>query len=331
MQEPRRFATAATLAAALTFGLATQGLAQVPEPQQPPKQVRLVVPFAPGGAVDALARVLSQSFAEDLKQTVIVENKPGAGGNLAAELVAKSAPDGSTILLGTNGTHATNAALFKSIPFDPVADFTPIGLAVSIPHVVVVNADLPIRSIAELIQYGKDKPDALLFGSAGNGSSLHLAGELFGSMAQIQLRHVPYRGGAPAVIDLIAGRTSLMFGVVPLVLPHIKSGKLRALAVTGKNRITQLPDVPTVAEAGLPGYEATAWIGLLAPAKTPQPIVNAVNQGLRTAITRSDVRKSLEAQGFEIDPGTPEDFAAFMRNETAKWGEVVRRSGASLN
>jgi len=296
----------------------------------PNKTVRLIVPFAPGGAVDILSRVLAKSYGEQLKQTVIVENRPGANGNLAADTVAKAEPDGSTLLLGTNGTHATNAALYKRLTFDPVADFTPIGLAVTIPHVVVVNADLPVHSIAELIRYAKDNPGKLSFGSAGSGSSLHLAAELFDTMAGIKMLHVPYRGGALAVADLLADRTQVMFAVVPLVLQHIRAGKLRALAVTSSKRSTLLPDIPTISETVLPGYEAIAWVGILAPAKTPPDFVAKVNAATKQALGDKETRKLLELQGFEIVTGTPADFKGFIATETAKWTKVVRDSHVEI-
>lgn len=294
------------------------------------KQVRLVVPFAAGGAVDIFGRILARSYGEKWKQTVIVENRPGAGGNLAADAVAKAEPDGSTLLLGTNGTHAINAALYKNLPYDPVADFTPVGLAVSIPHVVVVNADLPVQSIADLIKYAKENPGKLSFGSAGNGSSLHLAAELFDAMAGIKMVHVPYRGGAPAVTDLLAGRIQVMFAVVPLVLQHVRAGKLRALAVTSAKRTALLPDVPTVAEAALPGYEAVAWVGVLAPAKTPAKAVDAINAATREALANKETQKILEAQGFDIATGSPGQFKDFIGAEAAKWGKVVKDSGATI-
>lgn len=313
----------------LSLVCATAALAQ--GERYPDKPVRLVVPFPPGGAVEYLARVMSQQLGERWGQPVIVDNRPGANGNIAAEVVAKSAPDGHTLLLGTNGTHATNAALYASLPYDPVADFAPIGLLTSLPHVLVVSPTLNVSSVAELIALAKQKPGELKFGSAGNAGSLHLSGELFKSLAGVDLVHVPYKGGGPAVVDLLASRIDVIFAVIPIAIGHIRAGRLKALAVSSRTRFELLPDVPTFAEAGLKGYESTAWVGLLAPARTPRARIDRILADTRAVLADPAVRAQLTNQGFLVNDGSPEDFAAFIRSEMTKWGNLVKQSGAKID
>lgn len=294
----------------------------------PSRPVRLVAPFAPGGVVDTVSRVVAQKLSESLGQPVIVDNKPGAGGNIGAEFVSKSAPDGYTLLMGSIGTHAINVSLYPNLPYDAVRDFLPVSLATTNTNLVVVNPSFPVASIAELIAYAKANPGKLNYGTAGAGSSQHLAGELFKTMAGIDLVHVPYKGAGPAIIDLLAGQIPLMFVDTSTSLPHVRAGRLRALAVTSAKRDPQLPNVPTVAESGLPGFEVNAWFGVFVPAGTPREIVNRLNADIVRGLAAPEVRERLLALGVEPVTSTPEQFAAFVKSEIAKWGRVVRQSGA---
>ena len=317
-----RFALGALLAL-----VATAASAQT----YPTKPIRLVVPFPPGGATDILARDVAQKLTEAWGQQVIVDNRPGAGGNIGSELVAKSAPDGYTLEMGTVGTHAINASLYAKMPYDHVKDFVPVILVAGVPNVLVVNPAVPANSVAELIAYAKANPGKLNFASSGNGTSIHLSGELFKFMAGVQMTHVPYKGSAPALQDLIAGQVQLMFDNLPPSLPQIKAGKLRALAVTSLARAPALPDVPTMAEAGLPGYEASSWFGVLAPAGTPPAIVTKLNAEIAKWLATPEAKEKLSKQGANAAGGTPEDFAKHIAAETAKWAKVVKDSGAKID
>ena len=297
----------------------------------PTKPIRLVVPFPPGGATDILARDVAQKLTEAWGQQVIVDNRPGAGGNIGSELVAKSAPDGYTLEMGTVGTHAINASLYAKMPYDHVKDFVPVILVAGVPNVLVVNPAVPANSVAELIAYAKANPGKLNFASSGNGTSIHLSGELFKFMAGVQMTHVPYKGSAPALQDLIGGQVQLMFDNLPPSLPQIKAGKLRALAVTSLTRAPALPDVPTMAEAGLPGYEASSWFGVLAPAGTPLAIVTKLNAEIAKWLATPEAKEKLSKQGANAAGGTPEDFAKHIAAETAKWAKVVKDSGAKID
>ena len=297
----------------------------------PTKPIRLVVPFPPGGATDILARDVAQKLTEAWGQQVIVDNRPGAGGNIGSELVAKAAPDGYTLEMGTVGTHAINASLYAKMPYDHVKDFAPVILVAGVPNVLVVNPALPANSVAELIAYAKANPGKLNFASSGNGTSIHLSGELFKFMAGVQMTHVPYKGSAPALQDLIGGQVQLMFDNLPPSLPQIKAGKLRALAVTSLARAPALPDVPTMAEAGLPGYEASSWFGVLAPAGTPPAIVAKLNAEIARWLATPEAKEKLSKQGANAAGGTPEDFAKHIAAETAKWAKVVKDSGAKID
>jgi tripartite-type tricarboxylate transporter receptor subunit TctC len=297
----------------------------------PTKPIRLVVPFPPGGATDILARDVAQKLTEAWGQSVIVDNRPGAGGNIGSELVAKSAPDGYTLEMGTVGTHAINASLYAKMPYDHVKDFTPVILVAGVPNVLVVTPSLPVNSVAELIAYAKANPGKLNFASSGNGTSIHLSGELFKVMAGVQMTHIPYKGSAPALQDLIAGQVQLMFDNLPPSLPQIKAGKLRALAVTSLARAPALPDVPTLAESGLPGFEASSWFGILAPAGTPAPIVAKLNAEVAKWLATPEAKEKLLKQGANPAGGTPEDFAKHIAAETAKWAKVVKDSGAKID
>jgi tripartite-type tricarboxylate transporter receptor subunit TctC len=314
-------------ASALVAAFAAAAWAQ-PYPSRP---IRIVVPFPAGGTTDLIARAAGQKLTESLGQPVVVDNRPGAGGNIGAELVAKSPPDGYTLLMGTVGTHAINASLYPKMPYDHVRDFAPIILVAGVPNVLVVNPSLPVNSVQELIAYGKANPGKLNFASSGNGTSIHLSGELFKTMTGVQMAHIPYKGSSPALQDLAGGQVQLMFDNLPSALPLIKAGRLKALAVTSKTRAPALPDVPTVAESGLPGFEASSWFGLLAPAGTPQPVIAKVNAEIARWLATPEAREKLTAQGANVVGGTPEDFARHIAAETAKWQKVVKESGAKID
>jgi tripartite-type tricarboxylate transporter receptor subunit TctC len=311
-----RLATAALVAFA--------GLVQAqPYPDRP---IRIVVPYAAGGAVDIVARTIGQPLGEALKQPVIVDNRPGASANIGMEMVAKAKPDGYTLLMASNGI-ATNMALFPNLAFDGQRDFAPVAKIGYAPLVIVVPASSPAKSLKDLIAMAKAEPGKLTYASAGNGSSGHLAGELLKSTARIDVLHVPYKGGAPAITDLLGERISFM-PINPVeVLAHIRAGRLRALAVASDKRFPSLPDVPTVSEAGLPGYEATVWWGLVAPAATPQAIVHQLNAETNKALVDPSVAGKLNELGVVLTPGTPEQFAAFVKSQTELWSGVIKSAG----
>ena len=316
----RRIAAALFVAVAFSGGATAQGW--------PEKPVRFVVGFTPGGPSDILARALGQKLAESWGQQVVIENRPGAGGNIAAELVAKSAPDGATWLLGNNSILATNQSLYGRLGYDPVKDFAPVALVAIQPNILVVNPDVPVKSVKELIALAKAKPGELNYASSGSGAAAHLAGELFKAMTGVQMLHVPYKGAQPALTDVIAGQAQLMFATSASVIPYIKSGRLRALAVTTAQRSASVPDLPTVSEAGVPGFEATTWHGVVVPAATPAPLVERLNADIVRVLRMRDLRERLESLGAEVAPGTPRDFAEYIAREIPKWAKVVKDSGA---
>jgi tripartite-type tricarboxylate transporter receptor subunit TctC len=302
----------------------------------PNKPVRIVVPFAAGGTTDILARALAPELGRVFGQQFIVDNKPGAGGNVGAGEVAKSAPDGYTLLMGTVGTHGINQALYPRMPYDPIKDFVPITLVAGVPNVLVMNPAkaeaLKINSVPDLIRYAKANPGRLNMASSGNGTSIHLSGELFKTMAGVFMVHFPYRGSAPALLDLIGGTMDLMFDNLPSALPHIRAGKLKALAVTSAQRSAAVPDLPTIAEAGpLRGFDASSWFGLLGPAGTPVDIVNRVQQETAKAMNTPALKERLLAQGAIPSGMTSAQFAAYIAAETKKWAEVVKVSGAKVD
>lgn len=297
----------------------------------PAKPITIVVPFPPGGTTDIVARRIGQAISAELGQPVIVDNKPGAGGNIGAQLVAHAPADGYTLLMGTVGTHAINQSLYKKLGFDPQKDFAPISRVANVPNVLVVNTALRFNNVAELIAYAKAHPKKLSFASSGNGTSIHLAGEMFRSMAEVDMVHVPYKGSAPALTDLIAGATDLMFDNLPSSMPFIRAGKLRALAVTSVKRSSELPKVPTVAESGVPGFDAESWFGLFAPAGTPASVVTRVADAIKKAKADTGVNKAFTEQGAEPVAETPEQFGAFIKSEAVKWAKVVKASGATLD
>jgi len=297
----------------------------------PSKPVKMVVPFPPGGTTDILARAVGQKLSESWGQQVVIDNRPGAGGNIGTDIVAKSAADGYTLLMGTVGTHAINASLYGKLPFDPIKDFAPVTLVASVPNVLVVNATVDSKSVKELIALAKSKPGQLAFASSGNGTSIHLAGELFKSMTGTAMLHVPYKGSAPAITDLLGGQTNMMFDNLPSAMPHIKSGRLRALAVTSVRRSPALPDIPTIAETGVSGYEASSWFGVLAPAGTPKDVVAKIQGDIARALNAPEIKERLSGQGAEPVGNTPEQFAEHIKAESAKWAKVVKDSGAKVD
>ena len=296
----------------------------------PSRPIRFVVPYPPSGAADIVARILAQKLGDALGATVVVDNRAGAGGNLGTDLVAKAAPDGYTLLMGNVGPLAINVSLSKRLPYDPLKDLAPASFMVVYPNVLVVNPSLPVKSVSELIALAKARPGQLSYGSAGTGSSTHLAAELFKSMAAIDMAHVPYKGGGQAVIDVMSGQVQLYFSSMLGALPHLKSGKLRALAVTGSKRSRAAPELPTIAELGFPGYEANNWLGLMVPAGTPVPIILRLNREIVKIFEQPDMHERLAAQGGEAATGSPEKFAEYIRAEIRKWAKVVKSSGAQV-
>ena len=296
-----------------------------------PKQaIRIVVSFTPGGAPDILARVLAESMQQNLGVPVLVENRPGYGGNIGAEMVAKSEPDGYTLLIGTVGIHAINGALYEKMSFDPVKDFTPISFLASTPNVLVVNKKLGVNNLHELIELAKAKPNQLTFGSSGVGTSLHMSGELFKEMAGIQIRHIPYKGRAQSLPDLVSGRISMLFDNLSSSLPLIKAGEVQALGVTTLKRSHAAPEIPTFAEQGLPGFEAVSWFSLMAPANLPTSIQKQLNQLTYRALNDPEVKKRLLAGGLDPAPSSAKDLSKLITQESAKWSRVVQQSGAKL-
>jgi len=297
----------------------------------PERPIRFIVPFPPGGGADIVARPLTALVGRNLGQQVVVDNRAGAGGTVAAALVATAAPDGYTLLFGTVGTHAIHTSLYSKLPYDPVKDFAPISLTHNLPRVLVVHASLPVKSVTELIAYAKSKPGQLSFASAGNGGTNHLSGELFKFMAGVDMVHIPFKGAGPAVVEVLAGRIALTFDAIPVWFPHIKSGKVRALGVTSLKRSATLPDVPTVAESGLPGFDVANWLAVFAPAKTPKPVIDRIHAELGVAMADAEIRRPLVEQGVEPMHTTPAELAAIMRRDTEKWAKIVKASGAKID
>jgi tripartite-type tricarboxylate transporter receptor subunit TctC len=299
--------------------------------EYPDRPIRLVVPFPAGGPTDMVARPLAQFLGERLKQQIIVENRGGAGGGIGAELVAKAPADGYTLLMATVGTQAINATLYKRLGYDPVKDFTPVSLVAAAPVALVVNPSVPVKSVAELIALAKSKPGSLNFGTAGNGTPGHLTGEMFRVAAGVDIKHVPYKGSAPAITDLLGGQTQLMFDPLQSVLPQVRAGRLRLLAISSKARSPAAPDVPTFAEAGLRNFEATAWWGVFAPANLPAAIATRLNAEINAVVRSERFRALLVPQGVTVSGDTREEFAQFQQRELVKWGKAVRDSGASVD
>ncbi len=309
--------------------LHTAAQAQAPTAVWPSKPVKIVVTFPPGGAPDTLARVLADKWGQSLGQPITVDNKPGAGGNIGSDFVAKSAGDGSTLLIATVGTHAINPALYASMPFNHIRDFTPISFLASTPNLLVVNNAVPAKTVKELIALAGSTP--LTFGSSGSGTSIHLSGELFNTLAGVKMQHIPYKGRAQAVPDLLGGRISMIFDNMPSALPLVKSGDVRAIAVTSATRSPALPTIPTIAESGLPGFEASSWFALLAPAGLPKDVQTRINAETARVLALPDVRDKLTQLGLDVAPGSPEALASHIQSETIKWAKVVKDSGAKLD
>ena len=297
----------------------------------PTKPIRLVVPFPPGGSLDVVARAIGQKLTEVWGQPVVIDNRPGAGGNIGADLVAKSAPDGYTILEGALSTHAVNVSLYSKMPYDPVKDFAPITLVAITPNVLVVNPAFPANSVPELIAYAKAHPGALSFGSGSNGSAGHLAGELFKTEVGVDMVHVPYKGGAPALQALLAGDTQLMFDNLANSTPQLKAGKLKALAVTTAKRSSLAPELPTLAETGLPGFDIYTWWGFMAPAGTPKEIIAKWNAEITRILGTPEMKAFFAQQGAEPAPTTPEQFSALIKSEIPKYAKIIKASGAKVD
>ena len=333
---PRRGRGGAAVVAGLALATSLPLLAQAQAPATagaawPARPLRLVVPFGPGGSADLMARLLGQRLPEALGQPVVVENRPGAGAMLGNELVAKSAPDGYTLGIGTLGPLSVNQSLFARVPYDSARDFAPITLTGASSHVLVVNPALPVRSLAELIALAKQRPGQLTFASSGIGNATHLTGELFKAMAGVEVVHVPYKGGGAAVADVIGGHVVFSFASMPSALPHVRAGRLRALAVAPGQRVATAPELPTVAESGLPGFASEDWQGLVAPARTPADVVARLNAEVHRVLGAADLRERLDAQGFQVRLSTPQQFAELIRSESAKWARIVREAGIRLD
>jgi tripartite-type tricarboxylate transporter receptor subunit TctC len=336
---PRRFARRPLMRIflSLVFTLCTGAIAMALSPPAaaaegyPDRPIHLIVPFPPGGGADVLARTVMPRVEKALGQPIVIENKPGAGGNIGAEYVARAAPDGYTLLYGTNGTHAINPSLYSSLRFDPAKDFVPVSRMTIIAAMLIVNPKFPVTSVQELIRYAKANPGKVNFASAGNGTTSHLAGELFKTQAGIDIVHVPYRGGALAVTDLVSGQVQMMIDVMPNALPLARDGRARGLAVSTLTRYPGAPEFPTIAESGLPGFEASAWDGIFVPAGTPAAIVTRLNAAIREALDDPQIAQALRARGAIPSPDAPQDFARFIAQSAEKWAGAVRSSGAKVD
>ncbi len=329
---PRYFSVAAGLlvaacAVSLVVGVVGAGEAMA-QPKFPSKPVRLILAFPPGGASDFAGRLLAQRMSDGWGQTVVVENRAGAGGNVGAEVAARATPDGYTMMLANNAILVANPALYPKLNYDPARDFIPVTLVALQPNVLVVHPSLPVKSVKELIALAKRRPGQLNYASSGVGLAAHLAGELFNSMAGVNMVHVPYKGAGPALADLIGGQTQVMFATATSVIPQIKAGKLRALATTAPKRSIGFEDLPTVSEAGVAGFDATSWHGIVVPTGTPRPIVDQISAAVNTALKNPDLREKFLTAGAEPVGGTPEQFAAYIKGEVPRWVEVIRQSGA---
>ena len=313
------FATLVTLTALPSFAQSTN--------TWPSKPIKIIVGYSAGGATDVLTRLVSVSMSNTLGQSIVVENRPGANSNVGAEIVARSPADGYT-LYAFSIANTINATLYPNLSYDPIKDFEPIGMIAKIPNILVVNPSLPVKTVADYVRYAKDSKDGVTFASSGSGSSIHLSGEMFKMQAKIQMLHIPYKGSAPAVTDLLGGQVESMFDNAPSALPHIKAGKLRPIAVTSAQRSPFLPDVPTIAESGYPGFDVQSWFALVAPAGTPKPVILKLNSALNTALNSPEVRQRMQELAATPEPGTPEKMAVFEAAEVKRWRDVVKASGA---
>lgn len=315
--------------ATITLAAAGNAGAQASAENFPNKPIHIIVTFSSGGAPDIIARLIGDRMSAEWGQSVIIDNKPGAGGNIGADFVAKSAPDGYNIVVGTVGTHSINGALYPKMPYDMVKDFSPITLLATTPNMLVVHNDVPAKNLKEFIELGK-KEGKMSFASSGSGTSIHVSGELFKSVTGIEMTHIPYKGRASAIPDLLGGRVTMMFDNMPSSLPLVREGKLRALGVTSLKRAAAAPDIPTLAEAGLPGFEAVSWFAMFAPANTPKTIVTKLQLEIAKILKSPDISKRLLDLGLEPIGSTPEELAAYQRSEIVKWAKVVKDSGAKL-
>jgi tripartite-type tricarboxylate transporter receptor subunit TctC len=317
-----------TLAAAAAISLAAQGaaLAQAAFPNKP---LKIVVPFTPGGSNDVLARVIGQKLGPALKQPVVVENKAGAAGNIGAEAVVKSAPDGHTLLLAPNNVICVNPPLYPKLGFDPVKDLAPVSVLGTLPIVLVVNPSLPVKSVRELIAHAKGKPGDLTYASGGSGSPQHLSAELFKQMAGVDMLHIPYKGSA--VTDMVSGQVQVFFSPITAVLPFIKSGKVRAIAVAGSSRSADLPELPTIAEAGVPGYSSEIFAGLMTPTGTPKDVVERLNQEVHKILAETDTKDKLAAQGIDVMQGGPDELARLIRADCSRWSKLIKELGLRID
>lgn len=318
----KTLAAAALLASGLGTALAQEAF--------PSKAITMIVPFSAGGTTDILARIVGQAMSVDLGQSIIIENKPGAGGNIGAQQAARAKADGYTVFMGTVGTHAINQALYKKLPYDPAKDFVPLSRVATVPNLLVAHPSRPYKTVKEVIAYAKANPGEVTYGSPGSGASPHVSGALFQSLTGAEITHIPYKGSAPAISDLLGNQIAVMFDNMPSAIQHVRSGKLRPIAVTTAKRSPELPDVPTIAEAGVPGYEATSWFGLWAVAGTPAPVLDKLHASLSKVLKDPAVIKKINEQGGEITIDTPAQFDAFIKKEAAKWGKVVKESGAEV-
>jgi tripartite-type tricarboxylate transporter receptor subunit TctC len=321
----------AVVLAALVGVACAVGRAYGADEDYPNRPVKIIVPFAPGGSTDVVARILAERLGAELKQNFVVDNRAGAGGNIGADAVAKATADGYTLLMGTTGVLAINKHLYKNLAYDPDRDLAPVIYTSLITNILVVNPDVPARTVPELIRLAQSKPGGLTFASSGAGSSTHLSGELFKSMASVDILHIPYRGSSQALVDVIGGQVTMLFDNAPSSIPFIEQGKLRAIAVTGTKRLANLPDVPTIDESGVKGYESLSWSGIVAPAGTPKPVIDRLNAAIERILGMEDVRKRFATLGVEPVGGPPEAFARHVRAESEKWGRLVRAAAIRLD
>lgn len=320
----------AAFAAFAAFAAAAAAAAWA-QPRYPERPVRIIVPSTPAGVLDNVARALALRLADRLGQPIVIENKGGAGGNIGAEAAARSPADGYTLFIGFNATHGANLALFGKLAYDPVADFAPISLLAAVPNIISVHPAVSVNSLAELVALARSQPGKLSYASSGNGTSTHLAAELFKAAAGIDLLHIPYKGSSPAVADVIAGQVPVLVDSVSSSTAHVKAGKLKALATTSPKRLAVLPDLPTVAESGYPGFHSTAWVGLLAPAGTPRPVIERLHAAVVAVMALPETRDRMSAFGAEITTSTPEEFAAHIHSEMARLGKVIRDAKIKIN
>lgn len=324
---PRRRTLTAAAALALAAALPGAALAQA----YPDKPITMVVPFSAGGTTDILARIVGRALEGELGQPIVIDNKAGAGGNIGAQAAARAKADGYTLFMGTVGTHGINESLYRKLPYSPLGDFQPISRVAMVPNMLVAHPSQPYKTVKELIDYAKANPGKVNVASSGSGTSIHLSAELFKAMTGVDMQHVPYKGSAPAMADLVGGQTDIMFDNMPSAIQHVRAGKLRAIAVTTDKRSAELPDLPTIAEAGVPGYNATSWFGLFTNRKVPAEVLDKLSAATMKVLAKPEVVKQMAEQGAVAHPETPAEFEAFVKAETAKWGPVVKQSGATVD